>query len=94
MEKLENKIMLLEFMQQGYILSSKIEYNEMNWEFLIQVVEKIEALRDGEDIVARVTIADTYCEILMEKGVIEEEAETKREAVYNACVEFVKCYTK
>lgn len=90
METLENKMMLLEFMKMWHFSSS----NEMNWEFLIALVEKIESLRDGENIIATVTMQGNYCEIQTSTGIFESEGSTKREAVYNACVEFIKWYTK
>ena len=70
---------------------------DSDWNWLMEVVEKIEGLRgleDAEDVLYFVTIELSYCEIKAYNFVIEQEGSDKKEAVYNACVEFIKWYNE
>jgi hypothetical protein len=77
----------------------RLKYHS-DWNWLMEVVEKIECKRDGrclmdnDDILAYVTIESQYCEIRVYECIFEPEKEfpTKLEAVYSACVQFVKWY--
>ena len=71
-------------------------HNDWNW--LMKVVEKIESI---EDCVYQVDILQEGCKILkrccllIDKRVGKLESDTtKIESVYNACVEFIKCYNE
>ena len=108
---IENNKLLAEFMgipkskieSNGKVLNfENSKYNTYNsdWNWLMEVVEKIECKRDGrclmdnDDILAYVTIEAQYCEIRVYECIFEPEKEfpTKLEAVYSACVQFVKWY--
>ena len=59
-----------------------------DWNWLMEVVQKIESLGDDLNIYAY------HCELIYNVGENIEtfEAKSKIEAVYNACVEFIKWY--
>ena len=70
-----------------------------DWNWLMEVVEKIESL----DCVIYFKITINYVEIIarMGKGIVFKNCifdinycTTKREAIYNACVEFIKWYNE
>ena len=70
-----------------------------DWSWLMEVVEKIESL----DCVIDFKITIEYVEIIARigKGIVFKNCifnidycTTKREAIYNACVEFIKWYNK
>lgn len=76
----------------------KLKYHD-RWDWLMEVVEKIESL----DCVIDFKITIEYVEIIarMGKGIVFKNCifdidycTTKREAIYNACVEFIKWYNK
>jgi len=85
--------LIAEFMGIG---SDYLKYNS-NWNWLMEVVEKIESLTD---------INSSGCFMVLEsigfnaKFILDDgtrifnpcKGETKIEAVYNACVEFIKWY--
>ena len=68
-----------------------LKYHE-DWNWLMEVVEKIESL--GNDIL----ITSNYIQITYDKGekfiTIELEGNIKIFAVYNACIEFIKWYNE
>ena len=69
-----------------------------DWNWLMQVVEKIESLGYNIDTM-KVDItkyqSSQFCGIYIDgKRIYTNYCETKIEAVYNACVEFVKWYNK
>jgi len=61
-----------------------------DWNWLVEVVEKIESLRYN------IMIGNVICIIERNNGLdsIMIREETKIEAVYNACVEFIKWYNE
>ena len=67
-------------------------YYHSDWNWLMEVVEKIESL--GNDIL----ITSNYIQITYDKGekfiTIELEGNIKIFAVYNACIEFIKWYNE
>ena len=67
---------------------------DTDWNWLMRVLEKIETIEDCRFDVMReqycVIIKDSYQMIEM----FEVSADTKIEALYNACVKFVKWYNK
>ena len=70
---------------------SKSAKYHSDWNWLMQVVDKIESL--GYIVV----IQSTLCNISTNKffnGVIIKNLDTKIESVYNACVDFVKWYNE
>lgn len=101
----ENNKLIAEFMQLDkanadiplYIIEhsaypiNKLEYHS-NWNWLMQVVEKIESL--GNDVL----ITSNYIQIAYNQGeefiVIELEGNIKIFSVYNACIKFIKWYNE
>jgi hypothetical protein len=65
---------------------------EYDWNWLMQVVEKIESLNFAIKVV--VNEALIFCEDWESLDYIYAREKTKIEAVYNACVEFVKWYNE
>ena len=68
----------------------------LEWNWLMQVVEKIESLGYNIDIM-KVDItkyqSSQFCGIYIDgKRIYTNYCETKIEAVYNACLEFIKWY--
>lgn len=72
---------------------SEVKFNK-SWDWLMPVVEKIESLDFIFEILStRVDIAD-YRVIAFKKRFEPIIKETKIEAVYTACVEFIKWYNE
>ena len=64
---------------------------EYDWNWLMQVVDKIESL--GNDVL----INTNYIQITFDNGeqfIKTEEINVKIQATYNSCVEFVKWYNE
>lgn len=73
----------------GYFIDA-LKYHE-DWNWLMEVVEKIESL--GYKIDISKWENSQYCGIYLNgKKIAGNETNTKIEAVYNACVEFIKWY--
>ena len=74
-----------------HINLGKLKHHD-EWDWLMEVVEKIESL--GNDIL----ITSNYIQITYDKGekfiTIELEGNIKIFAVYNACIEFIKWYNE
>ena len=72
----------------GYFIDA-LKYHE-DWNWLMQVVEKIESLG------YRIEIVKHICRIYLsnKETIIISENTPKIEAVYNACVEFIKWYNE
>ena len=82
-------------------------YNS-NWNWLMEVVEKIEQTTIKEtygqfnekesNAIVSVVIENKFCQILSNgiylNEIISENEETKIKAVYNACLEFIKWYNE
>ena len=63
---------------------------DTDWNWLVEVVEKIENYNDSATLFI---IEDERCHVNTQNGFeIDSVGHTKIEAVYNACVEFVKWY--
>lgn len=78
---------------------SKYSKYSKDWNWLMKVVEKIEKIPEKNDNWFNVTVgASCYCVIQDATGELDLEiigdGKTKIEAVYNACVEFIKWYNK
>lgn len=59
-------------------------YNS-DWNWLMEVVEKIESIKGTQ-----IFINGISCEIMFRGKVISKHFNTKIEAVYNACIEFIE----
>ena len=80
----------------GYFID-ELKYHE-DWNWLMQLVEKIESLGYNIDTM-KVDItkyqSSQFCGIYIDgKRIYTNYCETKIEAVYNACVEFIKWYNE
>jgi len=65
---------------------------DSDWNWLMSVVEKIENYNDSATLFI---IEDERCHVNTQNGFeIDSVGHTKIEAVYNACVEFVKWYNE
>jgi hypothetical protein len=98
MNTIENNILLAEFMQpsfngfgtydfDGELLTKEYLKFHSDWNWLMQVVEKIESL----GVVVEVRENVCYIEETSKEYFSELEV-TKILATYKACVHFVKCY--
>jgi hypothetical protein len=112
MNTTENNKLLAEFLgYKTYKMNGvlNVHYSEVNvrtiqdthyhtdWNWLMQVVEKIESL--GYCLIIGGRTTKNYCEIRGEADDFttkysDSYGETKIEAVYNACIEFVKWYNE
>ena len=102
MNTIENNILLAEFMQpsfngfgtydfDGQLLTKEYLKFHSDWNWLMQVVEKIESLN------FIVYIETNYCQLYNatnHEELIKSIYSTKIESVYNACVEFIKWYNE
>ena len=100
MNTIENNILLAEFMQpsfngfgtydfDGELLTKEYLKFHSDWNWLMQVVEKIESL----NVVVEVRENVCYIEETSKEYFSELEV-TKILATYKACVHFVKCYNE
>ena len=97
----ENNRLLAEFMNLEYTvvnnttlqttLISDLDFSK-DWNWLMQVVEKIEEMADWS--LELLTTDKKEYQMLIPLSNTNVIVETKIEAVYNACVEFVKWYNK
>ena len=78
-------------------ISKYSKYNK-DWSWLMRVVEKIENLQDENNCaIYNVQIEQCFVEIIenhTSDTIISTDANSKLEAVYNACVEFIKWYNQ
>lgn len=96
----ENNILIASFMGIDEIQSDilrksllrNLEYH-CDWEELMKVVDKIETIDNGT---FKVEIYFNECVVyhVEDHEIIRTEAGNKKQAVYNACVEFIKYYKK
>ena len=67
-----------------------------DWNWLMRVVEKIENLQDENNCaIYNVKVEQCFVEIIINhtsETIVEVDCNTKIQAVYQACVEFVKWY--
>lgn len=80
-----------------YLTLKDLKYHK-DWNWLMEVVEKIERF-EGENRYAmyNVDIQQCFVEIIENhtyETIINIDANSKIEAVYNACVEFIKWYNE
>ena len=82
--------------------SSKLQDFELefhsDWNWLMSVVEKIENLQDENNCaIYNVQIEQCFVEIIINhtsETIVEVDSNSKIEAVYKACVEFIKWYNE
>jgi hypothetical protein len=112
MNTLENNKLIAEFMgclthaetkahltNYGFYHTEDLQYHS-DWNWLMEVVEKIENLTDKDNFVLydfniysdAVIITDQQENTLVIVNKSDGNFTTKKEAVYNACVEFIKYY--
>ena len=69
-----------------------------NWNWLMSVVEKIENLQDENNCaIYNVQIEQSFTEIIdnhTSETIVEVDSNSKIEAVYQSCVEFIKWYNE
>ena len=96
-----------EFPQFGYINSmgdwkdtffdNQLKFHS-NWNWLMSVVEKIENLQDENNCaIYNVQIEQSFTEIIdnhTSETIVEVDSNSKIEAVYQSCVEFIKWYNE
>ena len=97
----ENNKLFAEFL--GYSqphpdYTSTTYWYKKDWNWLMRVVEKIENLQDENNCaIYNVQIEQCFVEIIenhTSDTIISTDANSKLEAVYNACVEFIKWYNQ
>jgi hypothetical protein len=106
---MEDNKLLAEFMGKEWhnsffagvsiISPSNITYKfDTDWNWLMQVVEKIESIEDNRFLFQTSARQGFYAEIRerfsYETKIEDAYGKTRIEAVYNACVEFVKWYNE
>lgn len=67
-----------------------------NWDLLMQVVEKIESLHESNNVLigTNITYVQIHNKVRNEQETFKGVADTKIEAVYNACVTFINWYNE
>ena len=69
-----------------------------DWNWMMRVVEKIENLQDENNCaIYNVQIEQCFVEIIINhtsETIVEVDSNSKIQAVYNACVEFIKWYNE
>ena len=92
---------------KDYFTFNQLEFHS-NWNWLMEVVEKIESLEDTERFeITNSGVNITHYQTKEVKFIYngghtnngmylmtEKAVETKKEAIYNACVEFIKWYNE
>lgn len=83
-----------EYLANGMICNENILYYHSDWNWLMEVVEKIESLNFTTSIYHLPKSLNTVKIISGGADVVGINGSTKIESVYNAMVEFVKWYTQ
>ena len=69
-----------------------------DWNWMMRVIEKIENLQDENNCaIYNVQIEQCFVEIIINhtsETIVEVDSNSKIQAVYNACVEFIKWYNE
>ena len=81
-----------------YLTLKDLKYHK-DWNWLMSVVEKIENLQDENNCaIYNVQIEQSFTEIIdnhtSETIIYDIDADSKIEAVYDSCIEFIKWYNK
>lgn len=87
MNTTENNKIIAEFLH-GKDAVHPNQYHE-NWNELMLVVEKIESLGYDTELVYRKDDGD-HCFYINDSPVFSSQLGNKKQAVYNACIEFIK----
>lgn len=78
--------------EQHYFLPEQMLFHS-DWNWLMEVVEKIESLGYDSEIIYRLDDGG-HCCYLNDSPVFSSQMGSKIEAVYNACLEFIKWYNE
>ena len=72
-----------------------LQFNS-DWNWLMVVVEKIESLHESNNVLigTNITYVQIHNKVRNEQETFKGVADTKNEAVYNACVTFIEWYNK
>ena len=80
-----------------YLTLKDLKYHK-DWNWLMRVVEKIENLQDENNCaIYNVQSEESFVEIIINhtsETIVEVDCNSKIQAVYQACVEFIKWYNK
>ena len=93
MNTTENNNIIVEFMNHYENMGNKGLLYHKDWNWLMEVVEKIEDLNYSIEI-NKQEENDYQCLVVKKDILIQEFSSTKIQAVYNACVEFIKWYNE
>jgi len=91
-KKIRNK----EYIKNNCIYSDEELPYFTDWNWLMEVVEKIESLHESNNILigTNITYVQIHNKITNEQETFKGVSNIKIEAVYNACVEFIKWYNQ
>ena len=80
-----------------YLTIKDLKYHK-DWNWLMRVVEKIENLQDENNCaIYNVQTEQCFVEIIINhtsETIVEVDSNSKIQAVYRACIEFIKWYNK
>ena len=67
-----------------------------DWNWLMEVVEKIESLHESNNVLigTNITYVQIHNKVSNEQETFKGVSNIKIEAVYNACIEFIKWYNE
>ena len=88
--------------EEGFLIDPKTNYDvcidslqfHTDWNWLMQVVEKIESLGYWTELLGGCHQEFRIGKINQIKEFINKDGSDKKEAVYNACIEFIKWYNE
>lgn len=95
MDIYDDFFLIADFMESGGDFEDCLDRN-VSWNWLVQVIEKIERLQEKEFMGVEVAIIGNECSIGIHKdvehyqGLICNNCNTKFEATYKSVVEFIK----
>lgn len=86
------------FTQANGVWGNRIEilHFDSDWNWLMQVVEKIESLHETNNVLigTNITYVQIHNKVRNEQETFKGVSNIKIEAVYNACVTFIEWYNK
>ena len=109
MNTTENNKLIAEFMKwdilndMTYSKATKGKWVELdklkfhsNWNWLMEVVEKIESLHESNNVLigTNITYVQIHNKVSNEQETFKGVSNIKIQAVYNTCVEFIKWYNE
>lgn len=79
----------------GWVPIEQMKFHS-DWNWLMQVVEKIESLHETNNVLigTNITYVQIHNKVINEQEIFKGVSNIKIEAVYNACVEFIKWYNE